>query len=50
MKINGVAEIPPNISEDQFTDMFIRFVESHGWFFGGGFKDITTEDEEASVL
>ena len=43
IEINGVAEIQPNISSDQFTDMFIRFIESHGWFFGGGFKDITAE-------
>lgn len=41
VEINGVAEIHPVISSDQFCDMFIRFIEAHGWFFGGGFKDIT---------
>jgi len=41
LEINGIMEIHPNISSDQFTDMFIRFVESHGWFFGGGIHDIT---------
>ena len=43
VEINEVAEIHPAISSDQFCDMFIRFIEPHGWFFGGGFKDITGE-------
>lgn len=46
VEINGVVEIHPAISSDQFCDMFIRFIESHGWFFGGGFKDITDEKQE----
>jgi hypothetical protein len=45
IEINGVAEIHPSISIDQFSDMFIRFIESHGWFFGGGYKDITDEEK-----
>ena len=44
ISIEGVAEIHPNISIDQFSDMFIRFIELHGWFFGGGYKDITDKD------
>lgn len=46
IEINGVTEIHPAISSDQFCDMFIRFIEAHGWFFGGGFKDITDEKQE----
>ena len=46
IEINGVAEVHPAISSDQFCDMFIRFIEAHGWFFGGGFKDITDEKQE----
>lgn len=46
VEINGVAEIHPTISSDQFCDMFIRFIEAHGWFFGDGFKDITNEKQE----
>nr|WP_313164285.1 GTP pyrophosphokinase [Sedimentibacter sp.] len=46
VEINGVAEIQPVISSDQFCDMFMRFIESHGWFFGGGFKDITDEKQD----
>lgn len=46
VEINGVAEIHAVISSDQFCDMFISFIEAHGWFFGGGFKDITDEKQE----
>jgi Guanosine polyphosphate pyrophosphohydrolases/synthetases len=44
IEVNGIAEIHPAISLDQFSDMFIRFIESHGWFFGGGYKDVTDEE------
>ena len=46
ISIDGVAEIQPNVSLDQFSDMFIRFIESHGWFFGGGYEDITDKQEQ----
>jgi len=44
ISIDGIAEVHPNISIDQFSDMFIRFIESHGWFFGSGYKDVTDEE------
>ena len=44
IEINGIAEVHPAITLDQFNDMFIRFIEAHGWFFGGGFKDVTDEN------
>ena len=47
IEMNGIAEIHPSVSIDQFIDMFIGFIESHGWFFGGGYKDITDEKENA---
>lgn len=25
-----------NIDHDEFTDKFIDFIESNGWYFGGG--------------
>jgi hypothetical protein len=46
IEINGVAEIHPTVSSDKFSYMFIRFIEMHGWFFGGSFKDITDEQQE----
>lgn len=40
IEINGCVEIPPEMTMDDFTDEFIRFVESKGWSFGGGFQEI----------
>ena len=45
LEINGYAQIHPIISNPQFVDMFIRFFESHGWFFGGDIKEMA--DKEA---
>jgi len=41
IEINGIAEVHPRISSDDFTDRFLRFIESHGWFFGGGIGEVT---------
>ena len=35
-----------NIDPDEFWDAFIEFVESNGWHFGGGIKQVD-EDGEA---
>ena len=40
IEINGCIEIPPEMTMDAFTDAFIEWVESKGWFFGGGFREI----------
>ena len=34
--LNGCVEIPDDVSEETFCDAFIEFVESHGWYYGGG--------------
>ena len=40
IEINGCIEIPPEMTIDEFYDAFIGFIESKGWFFGGGFQEI----------
>ena len=40
IEINGCIEIPPEMTLDEFTDTFIEWIESKGWFFGGGFREI----------
>lgn len=40
IEINGCVEVPPEITMDEFCDAFIEFVESKGWYFGGGFNEI----------
>ena len=39
-EINGCIEVPPEMSADEFWNAFIELLESKGWFFGGGFKEI----------
>ena len=39
-EINGCVEVPPELTADEFYDIFIAFVEAQGWFFGGGFAEI----------
>lgn len=39
-EINGCIAVPNEITEDKFYDIFINFVESQGWSFGGGIQEI----------
>lgn len=47
IKIDGCIEVPDDITADEVSDLFIEFVESKGWFFGGGFHEVTTEDTDS---
>ena len=40
MEITGCIEIPPEMTLDEFMDTFIEWIESKGWYFGGGFREI----------
>lgn len=40
IEIGGCVEVPPELTIDEFTDAFIAFIESKGWYFGGGFREI----------
>lgn len=43
LKIEGVIAV--DVDADQFTDDFIRWIESKGWYFGGAIgKDEEDED------
>ena len=39
-EINGCIEVQAEITEDEFSNAFIQFVESRGWSFGGGINEI----------
>ena len=34
-------EIPDEMTMDEFIDAFLELIESKGWFFGGGFKEMS---------
>ena len=40
IEIRGCVEISPEMDMDRFADEFIQWVESKGWSFGGGFREI----------
>ena len=44
IEICGCVEVPNEITVDEVTDAFIYFIESKGWYFGGGFQEITDEN------
>lgn len=44
IKIDGCVSIDPFMTQDEFLVRFIRFVENHGWYFGGGVEDITDKE------
>lgn len=43
VKIEGVVTGPE--SEDQFISAFIEFIESKGWYFGGGTQEIKEKED-----
>ena len=42
IEINGCIEVP-----NEVTNAFIDFIESKGWYFGGGFQEVTDNDDES---
>ena len=40
IEIQGCVAVPPDVDINYFTDEFIKWVESKGWSFGGGFSEI----------
>ena len=47
IEIGGCIEVPDEITVDEVCDTFIAFVESKGWFFGGGFHEVSDENADS---
>ena len=43
IEIGGCITVPGDISKDTVIDAFIEWVESNGWSFGGGFREIKND-------
>ena len=39
-EFQGCVEVSMELSEDQFLDRFLLFIEENGWSFGGGVRTI----------
>lgn len=49
IEIDGCVEVPDEVTVDDFLDLFIEFVESHDWYFGGGVQELPdTADSDGS--
>ena len=46
IEIGGCIEVPDEITMDEVSDAFIEFIESKGWYFGGGFHELPDEEWE----
>jgi len=45
--IGGCVSTPANVSMDDFADEFLEWIESKGYYFGGGFREyIEGEDDD----
>lgn len=40
IEIQGCLNVPDDANFDEITDVFLDFVELHGWYYGGGFSEI----------
>ncbi len=44
--IEGCVDVRENpISADEFTDKFIHWIESNGWYFGGGINPFKIDED-----
>lgn len=44
IEIGGCIEVPEELTEDEFYDKFIGFIEANGWYFGGSMRVLEEED------
>jgi hypothetical protein len=45
--IEGCIDVSENpLSEDEFWDKFIEWIESNRWYFGGAIKQCSEDSEE----
>ena len=44
IEIGGCITVPNEISADAVIDAFLHWVESNGWYFGGGFRELSPEE------
>lgn len=47
IEIEGCLTVPDKVSLDDVTDIFLKFVESHGWYFCGGFNEFKDDHYES---
>ncbi len=46
IQIHGTVETQPEIDTDIFSQCFMNWINSMGWFFSGGIKPVENEENE----
>ena len=46
IETGGCIEVLDEITMDEVSDAFVEFIESKGWYFGGGFHELPDEEWE----
>lgn len=49
IEIDGCIRIPASLNIDNAIDEFIAWIESKGWYFGGGFDPIPDAKEQVRI-
>ena len=44
IEIGGCITVPKETDADAVIDAFLHWVESNGWYFGGGFRELPPEE------
>lgn len=47
IEIEGCLDVPSNISLNDVVEEFLAFIESRGWYFGGGFQEFKDDHCES---
>lgn len=45
VKIDGIVQLPTGVSEDRFNLLFLQFMESNRFEFGGGTQVVNDTEE-----
>ncbi len=45
IKLDGIVEIPCELSEGEFMEEFLQFIESRGWYWNGAVEEEEAEDD-----
>lgn len=46
IEINGCVEVEDNVDLNSFSEKFIDFLESNGWYFGGSIDEYKEDTDE----
>lgn len=47
IEIEGCLDVPSGVSLNDAVEEFLAFIESRGWYFGGGFQEFKDDHYES---